>query len=408
MRCDVLVLGAGPAGSSLAARLAGEGFRVTIADKKDFPRDKPCGEFLSPECRPYLDELGVTAEIAALGPHEVTGMRLHGYGARALGAFRTVGEQGPAADRGLAIRRREFDHVLLGAARRGGATWLPRHEFVALRRGNDGRVLGAELRAPDGGLQTIAARWVVGADGVHSRVARELGVQQRLAWLDQFALVAHFDGVPALPTAEVHLFPGGFFAATTVDAGVFSLNLVVPRARLRERPDRNAGWDAFVAAHLEHAPALAERLAGHDRLTPWRGTGPFAYRTTAQTFAGAALVGDAAGYVDPLTGEGIFFALFGGRALAEAIAASLHEPARTGKAMAGYRRARRRELGPRLSASRTLQRALRHPRLVRGVLGRAERWPWLADLMVTLSGDTIHPRDMLRPRFWRAFHEAGR
>ena len=404
---DVLVLGAGPAGSSLAARLADAGFAVVLADKKEFPRDKPCGEFLSPECRPYLDALGVAATLSARGAHDVVGMRLHGYGERAVGHFRVVGDRPASAGVGLAIRRREFDHVLLDAARARGVAWLPRHTFAALRRDGNGRIVGADLFAPDGSPRAVAARWVVGADGVHSAVARDLGVQRREAWLDQFALVAHFAGVTPQATAEVHLLPGGFFAATTVDAGVFSLNLVVPRARLRDRTARADGWDGFVASHFADAPALAERLRGSTRLQPWRGIGPFAHRTTAQVRPGAALVGDAAGYVDPLTGEGVYFALFGGRSLAEALAAALHSPARERAALDGYLRARRRELAPRLRASRLLQRALRHPALVRTVLRRADRWRWLADFLVTLSGDTIHPRELLRPSFWRAFGAAA-
>ncbi|MBX3463463.1 MAG: NAD(P)/FAD-dependent oxidoreductase [Planctomycetes bacterium] len=405
MRCDVLVVGAGPAGSALAARLAADGFSVLLADKKAFPRDKPCGEFLSPECAPYLDALGATDAVAALGPRLVRGMRLHGYGVEAAGRFRGLLPRGATAEHGIGIRRARFDAVLVDAAVRAGARWLPRHEFVGLRRGDDGRISGATLRGPDGAPIECEARWVVGADGVHSRIARALGVQRPVPWLDQFALVAHFAEVEAQPLAEVHLFPGGFFAATTVDAGLFSVNLVVPRRTLRQRaaPD----WDAFVAGHFDRAPAFGQRLAAARRTTPWRGIGPLAFRTTAQTFAGAALVGDACGYLDPLTGEGIYFALFGARALGDALHGALHSPAQATAAMAAYTASRRREIAPRLAASAALQRALRHPWLVRGFLAAAARWPALADLVVTLTGDTVHPRELWRPSFWRAFRAAA-
>ncbi|HEU4417346.1 MAG TPA: NAD(P)/FAD-dependent oxidoreductase [Planctomycetota bacterium] len=404
MRCDVLVLGAGPAGSALANELARDGFHVLLADRKAFPRHKPCGEFLSPQCAPYLDALAPGAPIESLGVHLVAGMRLHAYGTRAVGRFRQLAGR-PATDRaGFGVRRERFDHWLVQAAQRAGALFLPRHECRGLLRGPDGSVIGATLRDEGGALHACAARWVIGADGVHSRVARELGVQRRVRWLDQFALVAHFEGVQPMPTAEVHLLPGGFFAATTVDENLFSVNLVLPRTALQTRASHD--WDAFVASWFPLAPGIGERLAGARRLEPWRGTGPLAWSTSAQTFRGGALVGDAAGYVDPLTGEGIYYALFGARALAEALRQALHEPARSGHAMAAYSRVRARELGPRLLAAKALQRALRHPWLVRSFLQGLRCWPAAADLLVTMSGDTIHPRDLLRLSFWRDFGAA--
>lgn len=411
MHCDVLILGAGPAGSALGNQLARAGFAVLLADKKAFPRPKPCGEFLSPQCEPYLDALGLGPALARLGPRLVRGMRLHGYGAEALGCFRQLDDPanangtGAGGTRGFGIRRDRFDALLADAAVGAGATWLPRHEFTAERRDASGRVIGATLRTPDGAIIECAARWVIGADGVHSRVAKAMGVQRRTAWLDQFALVSHFAGITPLPTAEVHLFRGGFFAATTVDEGLFSVNLVVPRDRLRARA--SADWDEFAQQHARLCPVFAARLASGTRTAPWRGTGPLAFATTAQTFPGLALVGDACGYVDPLTGEGIYFALFAARALAAALTAALHDPHQEAAAMAAYRLARRREIGPRLQASMALQRALRHPWLVRAFLRQAAHWPALADLVVTLSGDTIHPRDLLRPSFWRQFRLAS-
>lgn len=401
MRCDVLVLGAGPAGSALAAELARDGFRVRLADRKAFPRDKPCGEFLSPQCAPYLAALGLQQPLSDLGPRLVRGMHLHGYGSAALGRFRALGPHAVSAGAGFGVRRGRFDELLRDAAERAGAEWLPRHEFTALLRDDTGRIVGATLRDATGAVTDCHARWVVGADGVHSRVARALGVQRPTPWLDQFALVSHFAGVQPQPCAEVHLFPGGFFAATTVDDGVFSTNLIVPRRTLRDRG--TADWDGFVASHFDRAPGFGERLAGARRLSPWRGIGPLAFTTRRQVFEGAALVGDACGYVDPLTGEGIYFALFGARALAAALREALHAPARAPAALAGYERQRRREVGPRLWAAAALQRALRHPWLVRTFLRTAARWPAVADLVVTLTGDAVHPRDLLRPSFWREF-----
>jgi flavin-dependent dehydrogenase len=403
-RCDVLVLGAGPAGAATAIALARRGFAVTLADRKAFPRSKPCGEFLSPECVPYLAALGEGDLLARAGAHPVAGMRLSANGAVANGRFRALA--GRAHGRtGYGIRRERFDHELVLAAVRAGATFLPRHDFVELQRAADGRVAGAVLRDPDGRERAIACGHVVGADGVHSRVARALGVQRKVPWLEQFALTTHFAGIPPRASAAVHLFPRGFFAATTVDEGLFSVNVVLPKAELRA--DAAHDHDELLRRKLAGAPDLLAALEAARRTTPWRGIGPFAHDVASPIAPGALLVGDAAGYCDPLTGEGIYFALFGAAAAAAALGDALDRPAAEAAAMRGYCAARRREIAPRLAASRWLQRGLRRPWLIRSAVGALARWPGLADLVVTMSGDTIHPRDLLRPRFWRAFRDSA-
>jgi flavin-dependent dehydrogenase len=302
------------------------------------------------------------------------------------------------------VRRTVLDAALLRAAVAAGATLLARHELTALLRDARGAVAGAWLRGPDGRSLQVRARWLVGADGVQSRVARELGVRRPIRWLDQIALTAHFRGVAARPDADVHLLRGGFFAATTVDGGLYGANLVVPRRELAARA--GSDWDAFVQQRLATAPQLAARLRAAQRVAPWRGIGPFACTTTAQTVPGAALVGDAAGYVDPLTGEGIYYAMFGACALGDALAHALHRPAGARAALARYAAVRRAELGPRLLAARLVQRGLRHPFVVGAAMRALRRWPAVADLLVTLTGDTVHPRELLRPSFWRAFAAA--
>ena len=399
-RVDVLVLGAGPAGAATAIALARRGFAVALADRKAFPRHKPCGEFLSPECVPYLDALGEGDLLARVGAWQVAGMRLSAAGAVAHGSFRAVGERAHARA-GFGIRRERFDHELVLAAVRAGATFLPRHEFAGLQRAADGRVCGAVLRDPEGRERAIDCRHVVGADGVHSRVARALGVQRQVKWLQQFAVTTHFAGVPPRANAAVHLFQRGFFAATTVDEGLFSVNVVLPKAELRA--DAAHDHDALLRRKLADAPDLLATLAAAERTTPWRGIGPFAHEVTTPVAPGALLVGDAAGYCDPLTGEGIYFALFGAAQAAAALGDALDRPASAEAAMLGYCAARKREILPRIAASRWLQRGLRHPWVIRGAVGALSRWPGLADLVVTMSGDTIHPRDLLRPGFWRAF-----
>jgi flavin-dependent dehydrogenase len=242
------------------------------------------------------------------------------------------------------------------------------------------------------------ATWTIAADGVRSTTARELGVQRRIGWLDKFALTSHFAGVPELATAELHVFPGGYFAAAPVGEDRFSLNLIVDRGRLRQRV---GDWDGFFAEHLERVPELHERMQGATRVAPVRGTGPLAFRTDRQTFDGAALLGDACGYIDPMTGEGIYFALRGAEVLATELDAALHARSTQARDLAAYVRARRREIGPRLVLSKLLQRGVRHPAIARKVLSTLQTWPGIADLLVSTAGDYVPLRELWRPTVWR-------
>ncbi|MEZ5962946.1 MAG: NAD(P)/FAD-dependent oxidoreductase [Planctomycetota bacterium] len=394
---DVVVVGGGPAGSTLAARLGRAGLHTLLLEKKRFPRFKPCGEFMSPECLPILAELGVADDVSLLGAARVGGMRLHGYTRTATGRFCDVGAARAPFAYGWAVRRERFDAVLLRAAAATPDVEVRQATaVVAVRRDAHGAVVG--LRVADArGEHEIDARMVVGADGLRSRVARELGVQRPMAWLDKLALTTRYVGVPRQECAQVHFFPGGYFAATTVDEDVFSLNLVVDRARVGER---TGDWNAFLASHLDRAPRLAEILQGAQRIDSVRGCGPLAMATTAQTFDGAALVGDACGYVDPVTGEGIFFALRGAQLLAPVLIEALADGDLRRRALSPYVSARRREFGPRLRLAKLLQRGLRHPRVVDRVLALLSARPRLADLLVSVTGDYVPGRELLRPGVW--------
>lgn len=395
-RYDVVIAGAGPAGSATAILLQRQGLRVLLLDKKRFPRFKPCGEFMSPECLPMLARLGLDPHANELGAREVAGMDLHGYGHVSAGRFVDVGRARAPFAHGFALRREVFDAALLAAARAAGAEVHEQTEVQDLLRDGDGAVCGVRVAA-QGRVGEIAARMVIGADGLHSKVARAMGVQRPMPWLDKLALTTRFASVPARERAEVHFFPGGYFAATTVDASLFSLNLVLDRALVRER---RGDWDSFLADYLERVPALRERLAGAQRVEPVRGCGPLACSTTAQTGAGVALVGDACGYVDPVTGEGIFFALRGAELLAPAVGEALAEPACDWRALRGYLAGRRREIGPRLAMAKLLQRGLRSPWLAERVLALLEARPKLTDLLVALTGDYVGGRELLRPSVW--------
>ncbi len=397
-RFDVVVVGAGPAGSTTALRLARAGFSVAIVDAARFPRWKPCGEFMSPGCLPLLRELGVYDEVAALGARPVRGMVLHAADRRASGRFTTVGRATAPSDYGWAVRRERFDEVLLRAAQRTGAIELfEQTRVTGLLRDAHGTVDGVTMRGRDGGSRELRAHYTIGADGVHSQVASELGVRRETPWLRKLAFTTRYGGVAWGDRAEVHLFPGGFVACAPVDGGLVSVNLVLDRELWRrERAPRDALLDSWLA----RLPAIGPRLASGHRVDPVRGIGSMACTTTRQVFAGAALVGDACGYVDPVTGEGIFLALKGAELLARSVTRALHTGRRDAAALAPYARDWRREIAPHNRLATLLQRGLRRPRVVATAFRLFDARPQLVDLLVSVTGDYVPTRELWRPGVW--------
>lgn len=396
---DVIIIGAGPAGASLAIQLGRAGFHVALIDKKAFPRHKACGEFMSPECLPMLENLGMRAQIAKLGAREVKGIRLSGYGKVSTGRYAQVGKVVAPFAHGYALRRELFDLAMVEtAAAEAAVEFLATHRFKALIFTGEGKVIGARVLDPDGTERQLRAAFTIAADGMNSRVARSLGVRRELPWLRKFALVTRYQGTKDLETAEVHFFPGGYFACAPVDAGLLSMNLVLDQEELA-RPRES--WDAFLAEYLALAPDLASRLRPATRVDPLRGIGPLACRTTQQTFHGAALLGDSCGYVDPVTGEGIYFALRGAELLSADLQRALHMKNYDRGMLRGYRRARRREFQPRMAFAKLLQRGMKRPLLTRAVLGLLEDRPKLADLLVAITGDYVPVGCLLKPSVWR-------
>jgi len=338
---DVLVAGAGPAGSAAAAFLARAGHRVLLVDRAEFPRDKACSEYMSPEAVRILDRLGVLAELEAGGaaPNRgtvVTAAR----GARLEGRFELAGYH-PYRTTGLSVSRRLLDHRLALAARRAGAELLQRSTVEELLY-DGGAVAGAVVRGPDG-RSAVRARLTIGADGLRSVVARRLGPRRHLP-PTRVAFVAHLEGVEGtVPTAELFVGASGYVGLNPIGGGRTNVALVLPRARAAGA--RGRAEQFFLETVGAFAP-VGRRIERATVVRPVLATGPFSAWSGRVTADGAALVGDAADFFDPFTGEGIYSALRGAELLAEAAIPALSRPGPVYRAdLAPYRRARRRAVG---------------------------------------------------------------
>lgn len=396
---EVIVVGGGPAGASTAWALARDGIEVLVLDRARFPRDKICAEYLSPEASRILSDMGVLEEIERNNPAHLAGMRVRApNGLVADGEFAANHGFRGFRDRGLAIRRTILDEIVLRGAREAGARVEEEVRVVDTYRNGSERVEGVNVLDADGKHSTLRARYVVGADGLRSVIARRLGlVKTSRFWPRRIALVAHYQNVQGVgDMGEMHVDYDGYFGVVDV-GGLMNVAVVVPVSRANKIEDKTEFFESWIAAR----PHLAERFKGAERITPVRATGPFATSSRRAWAPGAALVGDAADFFDPFTGEGIYAALRGGELLAPYIAEALFYQANADESriLAGYDRARRREFGGKWKLERIVGLAVAHPYLLNNAAKVLSKRKDLADLLVGVAGDFIPPRLVLSPRF---------
>ena len=393
---DVLVVGAGPGGSALAAQLARQGFAVTAVDRAGFPRDKACSEYMSPEAVRLLDRLGVLSELEAGAAAPLGGTRVVGaHGSRLHGRF-AGGIIAPFRPTGLSVARTRLDAALVHAARSTGATVLERTTVEELLF-DRGAVAGAVVREADGQRRALRARLTVGADGLRSLVARRLG-PRRHGRPRRLAFVAHVDGVEGMgDAAELHVGRRGYVGLNPIGGGRTNVALVVPADR---GADARGRAEAFWLETLRDFPEVHTRVAGGALARRVMVTGPFAAWSGRVTADGAALVGDAADFFDPFTGEGIYSALRGAELLAEAAAAALEGrgPVREAS-LAGYRRVRRRAFAGKWAVERLIGYGMLWPGLFDRAVGRLGRRAGMADTLIGVTGDFVPARQVLNPLF---------
>ncbi|MEA2573735.1 MAG: hypothetical protein QOH93_1033, partial [Chloroflexia bacterium] len=307
---DVIIVGAGPGGSAAAVSLARSGWRVLLLDKAGFPRDKVCGDMISPRSQRALQTLGCSPALQAAHPHRVN-----------AGAFYLDGEElftagvpkvKGLADYGIVLPRIVFDEIIFRRAQAVGVETIERCDVKGLKVDSTGVSVLAEL---EGKPCTFRGRLVVGADGAHSMVARTLNPNANKRRNISYAVRAYFEGISGDASTVDIIFDRSFFPGY---AWIFPLGggranvgmgmVVDPysreRVNLRERFTEWLEHDPVARARLQDA-RLVRRIVGWPLNTYSRASRRYGSRML--------LIGDAANLVDPLNGEGIHTALESGQ-----------------------------------------------------------------------------------------------
>ena len=388
-RTDVAVVGAGPAGAATALLLACAGFHVTLIDRAIFPRPKACAEYFSPGVVACLERLGIWDRIAALPHARLRGMELVApSGRRHLVAYPDV----PGPRRALAVRRDVFDGALATIAQQAGAHVRVGVDVQGLDPPDDGwRLIHMRSRA---GSSSLAARLVVVADGVRSRLVTALGLSAPPHWPPRLGLVVHYAGV-ATPAdhGEMYVGRGVYCGLAPLGHGALNVGLVVPLRQAR----RLGSAEGIVDWTLRRLPAVAARLEGARRTDRPRGIAPLAHRCRRPYADGVLVVGDAAGFLDPFTGEGVYRALRGAELAAAQAKTAIELGDVSARALAPYAVHRHRAFAAKDRLCLLIQAFVAKPALLEYAVRRLPVRPQAATLAAAL-GDVAPAEDALAPR----------
>ena len=373
---DVLVVGAGPAGSAAALVLARAGIGVRLVDRASFPRAKLCGDTLNPGAMSILDRLGV-GHVVRAHARAFTGMLLTGPGGS------SVATDYPDGVAGAAVERRDFDLFLLNAAISAGADFMSGVQVVAPVMASKGsRVSGVRIRQ---GSQTreLHARVVIACDGRRSTLAFALGLARFARHPKRWAFGAYYSDVDGLTSrGEMHIQPDGYTGVAALDRDVANV-CVVRELEGVASCGPNAARETLDRAITANA-ALRHRFARARRVSSVVTLGPLAVDAIADGCPGLLLAGDAAGFIDPMTGDGLRFALRGGELAAEAALVELE-----GKTSAHehLRLARKKEFSAKWRLNRALRSLVGWPRGVSIAEALASKWAAPLRFVVTAAGD---------------------
>src|SRR5882724_684993 len=317
---DVIIAGGGPAGASAAIHLANSGARVLLLEQKKFPRAKLCGEFISPECTPHFERLGVAEQMFSAGPAKLTETVFYSRTGKSVSVPSAwFGARGVA----LGLSRAEMDERLLRRASEAGAVVLENTPVVNLLFDQD-RVAGVVVKHANSeiGYRAPVSIDATGRTRALSRCVAKSRHQTQSHRVPLVAFKAHLKGARVAPGAcEIYLDRGGYGGLSRIENGLSNLCFIASA-----RDVRACGADAervmreVVCQNHRAARVLSEARA----CSPWLAVSLEGFgRHSVAPRVGLLAIGDAASFIDPFTGSGMLMALESGELAADIVAKHL-------------------------------------------------------------------------------------
>ena len=396
--CDVLVVGAGPAGTIAARHLATAGVRVRLVDRATFPRHKLCGDTLNPGSMAMLSRIDpAVARRVRAQALATTGITVTGPG----GAM--VAADYPDGLCGAAVSRHELDQWLLESAVHAGARFDPgvvvrSPSVVESGFSRIARVVGVHATCGRHEYK-LSARVVIAADGRASRLGTALGLTRFARSPQRWAYGAYFSDVKNLTSrGEMHIRTDGYVGIAPLPGGLANVCVV------RARPDLPAGQstEELISRTIAADPLLASRFDRARRATDIAVLGPLAVESKAAGCPGLLLAGDAAGFVDPMTGDGLRFAIHGGELAARAALAELESGVPAFDQLGVWRA---REFAGKWRINRVLRALVGSPPALSFAARATQAWRTPVDHLVSVAGDVAMARRFERFERFEGFRK---
>ncbi|HWK44495.1 MAG TPA: NAD(P)/FAD-dependent oxidoreductase [Stellaceae bacterium] len=335
MRCDVLVAGGGPAGSTIAALLAERGYHVVLLEKARHPRFH-IGESLLPLNLPLLDRLGVADEVARIGMLKYGAEFISPYHNKAV-TFQFGDAWDKAYPYAYQVRRSEFDHILLKNAAAKGATVIEGSKVRDIEFLADGGSI-AEAEDEAGERRSWHAKFFVDATGRDTLLASRFGTKRRNPKHASAAVYGHFTGAERQTGKDegnisIFWFDHGWIWYIPLADGTTSVGAVCWPHYLKSR---KTDMTTFFRETIAQAPALAERLKHAELQGSAIGTGNYSYRADRMAGAGYLMLGDAFAFIDPVFSTGVYLAMNSAFVGADVIETCLRDPAKAAQALRGF------------------------------------------------------------------------
>ncbi|HEX7732492.1 MAG TPA: NAD(P)/FAD-dependent oxidoreductase [Rhodanobacter sp.] len=327
-RCDVAVIGGGPAGSTAATLLARQGYRVIALEKERHPRFH-IGESLLPMNLPVFERLGVLEKVRALGVYKA-GADFEADNERGYNTYAFSEVVGHSPPHAFQVWRQDFDRMLFEHAREAGVDAREGHEVLRVEQAGP-RESWLDVRSDDGRDCRVQARYVIDASGRDAFLAGRKKLKRRNARHQSAAIFGHFRGVERREGADagnisIYSFAHGWMWLIPLPDGVTSVGAVCRPDYLKQRKGRTVD---FLLATLQQAPALWRRLQRAELIGgEVRVTGNYAYEAARMGGPGWILVGDAFAFLDPVFSSGVYLAMSGAERAAALVDRALREPRR--------------------------------------------------------------------------------